>query len=949
MKLLPAIFLTTVTFLLASISWGLDTSDFLISEDGSVAEQNNPSIAVGLDGRFAVIWVDYAAGDGDVICRLYNSGAIPATGAFIVNDDTTGAWQIYPKLASDWNGNYFAAWQDYRNGNYPFNPDIFYQRLDSTGLLGSNLNITGERPDSSHQSPAIAASGWGKVVASWMDMRNRNWDIYVQTLSPAGILIGSNHKANNDASTTAQLEPDVAISADGWYVVVWYDGRNGNDDIYLQKFDSSGTPIGTNLRVNDDIGTSKQKFPAVTIGGTGVITVVWTDWRNGVYPQNSDIYCQRYSSDLTRLGANFIVNRDGTGTSQRNPRIASDRMGNVCVVWSDSTATDWQATGQMIDNNGRFQSENFAVNLDRPSDQLFPDVALDGYDLYLGWADNRKGNFDIYGRIKHYNNPSLVAIPSDLHFSRDRSDPDTTLMRLIINNAGYGELQYQLSSPQSWLTFSKTSGSTPDTVYVSPNSQNLGLGEYHGWITLINSISGDSTGLVPVTLTITGPIIDPAPDSLTFRALTGQGNPPEQNLLVGNSGTGTFSWHAEKSADWILLDRTDGAAGDLIHVGCDIASLAEGNFDGLIVLTSPEAAGNPDTVRVRAAVESNLPFISLLPAGVFDTLFIGETVSDSIRIINTGIGTLDWRASTTALWMTLQSDSGGDGGVVSYTISAVGLSSQTYIDSLRITDPAAFNTPVYVPIELVVRAADTLVTTPVSVELAQSAQIQLSLRTHNSIQSALMTLAYDPKLMTVDSIRFSGAANLAARTTFAVDSVHATLGIAITADSAGSSLPTGNTPLGDIFIRANDSLPGKAHFIPDSAVVLFHIMTTELGEIRPEAQLGDIDISVSTDAHGQGRGNLPLVFSLGQNSPNPFNGQTAIPFSLARSGQVRLEIYNILGQMVTVLIDGSYAPGRYQASWDGTAGKGHDMASGIYFYRLVTPDKIAVRKMLLMK
>ena len=72
---------------------------------------------------------------------------------------------------------------------------------------------------------------------------------------------------------------------------------------------------------------------------------------------------------------------------------------------------------------------------------------------------------------------------------------------------------------------------------------------------------------------------------------------------------------------------------------------------------------------------------------------------------------------------------------------------------------------------------------------------------------------------------------------------------------------------------------------------------------------------VSLGELGQGQG-LPEGFGLGQNYPNPFNPGTVIPYELAADGYVRLEVFNLLGQRVAVLVDGEMGAGRYTAEWD---------------------------------
>jgi hypothetical protein len=94
---------------------------------------------------------------------------------------------------------------------------------------------------------------------------------------------------------------------------------------------------------------------------------------------------------------------------------------------------------------------------------------------------------------------------------------------------------------------------------------------------------------------------------------------------------------------------------------------------------------------------------------------------------------------------------------------------------------------------------------------------------------------------------------------------------------------------------------------------------------------------------------VPAVFALEQNVPNPFNPATTIRFSLARAGRASLAIYDVAGRLVRRLVDEERAAGRHEVRWDGRDARGHRVASGIYFYRLEAGDRLAIRKMALMK
>lgn len=94
---------------------------------------------------------------------------------------------------------------------------------------------------------------------------------------------------------------------------------------------------------------------------------------------------------------------------------------------------------------------------------------------------------------------------------------------------------------------------------------------------------------------------------------------------------------------------------------------------------------------------------------------------------------------------------------------------------------------------------------------------------------------------------------------------------------------------------------------------------------------------------------IPIEFALFQNFPNPFNPRTTIRYALARSGNVRLEIFNLIGQKVKTLVHENLKTGQYSADWDGTNDRGTQVATGVYYYRLQTSHFQEVKKMTFIK
>ncbi len=94
---------------------------------------------------------------------------------------------------------------------------------------------------------------------------------------------------------------------------------------------------------------------------------------------------------------------------------------------------------------------------------------------------------------------------------------------------------------------------------------------------------------------------------------------------------------------------------------------------------------------------------------------------------------------------------------------------------------------------------------------------------------------------------------------------------------------------------------------------------------------------------------IPKEFFLSQNYPNPFNPTTLISYGLPKDSDVKVQIFNLLGQRVITLVSEHQTAGLKSVVWDGKDGAGKSVTSGVYFYRIDTGDHQDTKKMLLLK
>ena len=94
---------------------------------------------------------------------------------------------------------------------------------------------------------------------------------------------------------------------------------------------------------------------------------------------------------------------------------------------------------------------------------------------------------------------------------------------------------------------------------------------------------------------------------------------------------------------------------------------------------------------------------------------------------------------------------------------------------------------------------------------------------------------------------------------------------------------------------------------------------------------------------------IPDEYSLSQNYPNPFNPTTRIQYSLPKTGLVKINIYTLMGQKISTLVNGNMEAGRHNITWNGMDDLGNPVAAGLYLYQLEAKDFVKTRKMVLLK
>jgi len=294
--------------------------------------QTNPSIAMDEDGDFVVVWESYVGSTFDIHGQRFNAAGETQGNEFLVNENTTTNNQSVPAVAMDGDGNFAVTWTHY-NGS---NNDVYARRYNSSGTALANEAIVNSTTANEQWSSSIAMDNDGDFVIVWetWGQDGSSAAVYAQRFNSSGIAQGSEFRVNT-TTTGLQGDPAVAMDYDGDFVVAWSSYTSGNYDVYAKRYNSSGSAVVGEFRVNS-YTTNWQYLSALACNAGGDFMVVWSS--DGQDSSSTGVYGQFYTSGGTGGGA-FRIN-SYTTNSQWYPSIASDYDGDFIVAWSGAGTDD---------------------------------------------------------------------------------------------------------------------------------------------------------------------------------------------------------------------------------------------------------------------------------------------------------------------------------------------------------------------------------------------------------------------------------------------------------------------------------------------------------------------------------------------------------------------------------------------------------------------------------
>ena len=345
-------------------------SDFsLVPAPSDAADQYAPDITYSTKDRYIIGWVDMRIGQEVYLQRFSQISGLVGSNIIISSDDAMIInWDV--NLTTSSTGRTLATWADFGASSH-----ILGLRLDS-GLTvvgapeGLNGSTTGRR-----WNPSAKFDSAGRVDLAWTEFINENADIrlaqFNSLLSP---LLSEEIVCNDETIGAHSLDPYYLASSPTRHVVLWVDRRRDAGDIFLRTVSVAGMPYSREYRLNDDVGYSLQSEPSAAASDTRVLAV-WIDSRSLSGVSGQRIYGRYTELNGVPIGNEFLISDSAEADIKASPCVAIAPGGQTLVAWIDQRTGTPQVWGRWLTSGGALDGDEFRIS---------SGGVLSAADLYAG-------------------------------------------------------------------------------------------------------------------------------------------------------------------------------------------------------------------------------------------------------------------------------------------------------------------------------------------------------------------------------------------------------------------------------------------------------------------------------------------------------------------------------------------------------------------------------------
>lgn len=352
--------------------------------------QLKPEIAANNE-TFVAVWEDDSDGNGftEIFARKFHLDGCENIAPFTVNQISSGQ-QRNPHVDMAADGSFVVVWEDDHDNNGFF--QILAAGYDKNGQRLFSDIVVNAVANGQQYRPRVGMHDNGTFIVVWEDDQDDNGDfnIVATGFNKFGTQKRIQDFTVNQQSNGQHRKPDIAVSQNDSFIIVWEDDDDGNGfyQIYAAGFSAiSGNRAFSDMTVNQ-VAAGQQFKPKVDIDQSGHFTIVWEDDNNS----NSifQILGAHFNFNGQKVGNDFIVKTEGTG-QLRNPDISKNKTGDYIIIWEDDSDGNmfFQIKAKGYKSNNTQLVEESTINSDGSGNQQRPSIALNDQAIYIStWEDD---------------------------------------------------------------------------------------------------------------------------------------------------------------------------------------------------------------------------------------------------------------------------------------------------------------------------------------------------------------------------------------------------------------------------------------------------------------------------------------------------------------------------------------------------------------------------------
>ncbi len=309
-----------------------DTTDEFLVPTNYTNDQVNASVTMSDGGAFVIVWAGSGQAfswDNNVYGQMFDSRGVQVGDEFLVNSGTVvgansaivGGFEVNPDVTFLDSGNFVVAWDVVTSQSNGVITDtaVVARMFNNDGTAQAdefwvdNAANIGDDTDRAARNPQLASDNDGNFIIVWEGSTGTDYDIFYQLYNANGATQASG-QANQTQLTGDQVNPTVAMDADGDFVIAW-NGTGGQPDalnpsdsdlvsdqdaagVFIRYFNSDGDPVSVQTRVNSTTN-GIQRLPSVAMEPDGDVVVVWCG--QGVGDMHG-IFSRRYNEPTDTAG-----------------------------------------------------------------------------------------------------------------------------------------------------------------------------------------------------------------------------------------------------------------------------------------------------------------------------------------------------------------------------------------------------------------------------------------------------------------------------------------------------------------------------------------------------------------------------------------------------------------------------------------------------------------------